>query len=71
MAYYTIMNTLDTYAIKGKTLTEKMIMFLDCLADIDGTTIEEIADANDCGKCKTWNEIVERLTELFRQGERI
>jgi hypothetical protein len=71
MAYYTIMNTLDTYALTGKKLTEKMAMFLDCLAEIDGTNIEEIADANDCGKCKTWAEIVEKLAELFKTGDRI
>ena len=52
---------------------------LDLLATIvrhcDSTTtveqfIQDFADANDCGICTTWEQVVEQLREQIKNGER-
>ena len=70
-AYFTIMNVLDEHALNGKELTPNTILFLDCLADIGEHEIPDIADANDCGRCSTWSEVVSELAENFKSGNRI
>ena len=33
--------------------------------------INTIGDANDCGCVATWDDLIDRLIELFNNGERI
>ena len=72
--YYAIINILD-YLAKHKYLSEEermeMYSILDKLLTTSGETIEDIANANDCGDCKTWIEIVDRFRELYTSGERV
>ena len=72
--YYAIVNILD-YLAKHKNLTEEKRMelyfILNKLLTTSGETIEDIANANDCGGCKTWIEIVDRFRELYTSGERV
>ena len=69
--YFTIMNLLDEYALNGKQPTANTILFLDCLAEMEDFKIEDIADANDCGKCETWADLINGLAENFKTGNRI
>jgi len=68
--YYAIMNILDYYAKRHKALTPDIIRILNSLASINGDEIPDIADTNDCGKCKTWSGIVRKLSKQFDNGER-
>ena len=69
--YYAIMNILDYYAKNHKRLDPYMKTFLNILAIKGDITIEDVADANDCGNCKTWAGIVRALSEQFKNGDRI
>lgn len=72
--YYAIMNILDYIALNelSKDKKENLYKSLDHLLSLlDGDTISDISSANDCGICNTWEEIVEKLRELFEEGERI
>lgn len=73
--YYNIMNILDAHAVQFEQLSPETIAELDRLAEGLGSEptkyyIESIADANDCGICDTWQEVVDALAELFEEGER-
>ena len=69
-AYFDIMNLLDAIATGETEPTAETIQRLDDLLRIDGGTVEDIADANDCGACKTWAEIIASLKRLHENGER-
>lgn len=73
--YYATINILDYLALYGdvipKTKKSRLYRVLIYLQSITGDTVEDIADANDAGDCKTWNELVERFKELHKKGERI
>ena len=71
--YYEMMNILDSVALSGKSLTPEQKRELDRLAAENGDIQDEIeatADANDCGFCSTWDDIVVALRKLFASGER-
>lgn len=68
--YYAIMNILDYYAKDEKYLESKMVYLLNYLALKDNIQISDIADANDCGECKTWPDVVKALSELYKAGDR-
>jgi len=73
--YYAIMNIVDCWALNkynlSETRREKLRRILDDLLDMSGDTIEDIADANDCGECHTWGQLIDAIRELFDTGERI
>jgi len=72
MDYYVdIMNLLDHVALSDRDLTEEEIDRLEFLSDHGGGNIPDIADANDCGYCDTWDDLVYALRDLHRTGERI
>lgn len=66
--YYAIVNIVDYLAKNGND--SKLYETLDTLLAMTDHTIEDIADANDCGGCSTWNELVDGIRELFETGER-
>ena len=70
-AYYEIMNILDEHAMHNRPLTMQDIMKLHSLAKENDLTIEDIADANDCGDCHKWTELVAVMKEQFKSGERV
>ena len=70
-SYYEIMNILDDHAIHNRPLTMPDIMQLHALAKENDITIEDIADANDCGDCHEWTELVAVMKEQFKSGERV
>jgi hypothetical protein len=73
--YYAIMNIVDYLALNKYSLSKErradLIYILDDLLDMRGDTIEDIADANDCGECQTWNQLIDGIRELFETGERV
>lgn len=75
--YVNIMNYLDDKALSGKLLDKVEIDQLNrniekySIADSATEFIRDIADANDCGDCKSWNELILALKDLFENGERI
>ena len=69
--YYAIMNIVDYLAINEDTpIKGSLYSILDRLSHLAEATIEDIADANDCGKCETWIELVEKIRKLHKSGER-
>ena len=73
--YYAIINIVDYLAINTYTISEtrrgELIHILDDLLDMIGDTIEDIADANDCGECHTWDQLIDAIMELFETGDRV
>ena len=74
--YYQIMNLLDEIALADRFPTTAEKQQLDELLAKDGSTIEDMADANDCYNtddelCHTWDEMVSALHILFEHGERV
>ena len=73
--YYAIINIVDYLALNKNTIAPKrraeLIYMLDDLRDMRGDTIADIADANDCGECHTWDQLIDAIRELFEIGDRV
>ena len=75
--YVNLMNFLDERAKESRLLNRVEITQLNnCvdrydLANNVKELIHDIADANDCGECNSWNELIAALHQLFITGERI
>ena len=75
--YVNLMNFLCEKALKGEMLTkvetDQLNHCIDKYDVADSVTelINDIADANDCGICKSWQDIVNALSEQFKNGERM
>lgn len=73
--YYATINIVDYLALYEDVIPKikksKLYRILFELQSITGDTVEDIADANDAGGCKTWSELVDRFKELHKKGERI
>lgn len=79
--YYAIINIVDFLALAEVDKLDQFELYriLDKLLAIDsacnGMPIDEefnaIADANDTGGVKTWQEMVEVFKELHKKGERV
>ena len=65
------MNILDDVAMNNKPLDMQTIYKLQNLASEAGIAIEDIADANDCGECHNWKELVDCLRDQFANGDRV
>lgn len=70
--YYAIMNILDYIALNNVTKENEISLYkiLDSLLSIEGSKIEDLADANDCGNVDNWADFVAKLKQLFENGER-
>ena len=75
--YVNLMNMLDKRAKENRLLNRTEITQLNicvnryAIADNATELIHDIADANDCGECNSWNELIAALHQLFVTGERI
>ena len=71
--YYAIMNIVDYIALNpvsaGRLYHLKHMMTE--LASMEDISILDIADANDCGKCETWDELIKAIREQFNRGDRV
>lgn len=71
--YYAIMNICDYLALHPETdeeIKRELRFMLPKLASAGDINVEALFDANDCGGCKSWDEFIEVLRELFKNGER-
>lgn len=71
MAYCQIVNMIDNIASHGRAAMECEISDIKSLAKEYGIEIDSFADANDCGKCFTWEEIIGAFRCLWASGERV
>ena len=74
--YVKLMNFLDKRALQNRPLNLVERRQLDhCIEkyteDELPQLIKDIADANDCGKCYGWNDIIAALRKLFVSGQRV
>lgn len=68
--YYRLMNELDQWALSGRFPGKSHKQRLDGLLLKADATIEDIADANNCGECHTWEDLISALHIQFEHGER-
>ena len=73
--YFKIIDIIDDIAKSQREATTEEICTIDALAKENNENIEEyisdLANANDCGDCHTWGEVIEAFKELWKNGERI
>ena len=75
--YVNLMNFLDKRAKENCLLSRFEIMTLNNaltrydVADNFISLIHDIADANDCGICNSWNDLIIALRKLHEVGDRI
>lgn len=76
--YYAIMNILDYLALHERLNEfEKDILYEMCETLVKFQSedrldfIHTCSDANDCGICESFQEMVIELRKLFKSGERI
>ena len=72
--YYAIMNIADYLALHGYTSQNDcptLYKMLKDLSAINFTSISDLADANDLGKCNTWTDVVVALKANFEKGDRV
>ena len=70
-SYWKIMNFIDSMILNNQPLTTRDLYKLQDMASAEGHTIEDIADANDCGECHTWQDLYNALKALHKSGERV
>lgn len=70
--YYAIVNILDGIALSNQNLTPELESALDIILMQTGSSIQDIADANDCeyDDNTTWNDMVNEFKRLWKEGER-
>ena len=79
--YFAIINIVDFLALSDidRENASELYRILDKLLRIDAEyseedindTFEAIADANDVGGVRSWQEMVGEFEEMFRTGERV
>lgn len=79
--YYSIVNIVDFIALADidKETQSELYRILDRLLRIESDysredindTFESIADANDAGGVKSWQEMVSVFKDMFKKGERV
>ena len=70
MKYYDMMDLLDTIALQNRKPTIEELKILDQYKAELNTTINDIAEANDCWT-SNWFDLVAQLAALHRNGERV
>lgn len=71
MAYCEIVNMIDNIAKHGRAATTSEMIDIKSMAEEHGIYVDEFADANDCGKCFTWEEVIGAFRCLWASGERV
>ena len=70
-SYYMITNIIDYITKNGKRATEDELGLIKGIAKEQDIYVEDFADANDCGKCYTWEEVIGAFRALWASGERV
>lgn len=69
--YYMIINVIDDIASNGRKATEHDLELIKAIAADNRIYVDDFADANDCGKCYTWEEVIGAFRSLLANGERL
>ena len=69
-SYYMIVNIIDDIAKNQRKATEHDMELIKGISKEAGIYVDDFADANDCGKCCTWEEVVGAFRVLWANGER-
>ena len=71
--YYAMVNVLDWWG-KQSGKREKPIETMRVLTNLQklspDNTPQAVGDANDCGECKTWWDVMRGFTEAWKNGDR-
>lgn len=68
--YYSIVNIIDDIASKARKTTEHDLALIKGIAKESNICVEDFADANNCGKCFTWEEVIGAFRSMWASGER-
>lgn len=76
LSYYVAVNLIDWFVttdwgdnerkVFGKVV--ELLVWLELNADLHP---EDVGDANDCGRCESWSDVVREFKKLIANGERI
>lgn len=66
-----ILNIIDDIAKNKRKATENDILMIKEIAKELGIYVDDFADANDCGKCYTWEEVIGAFRVLWANGLRV
>ena len=69
--YYMIVNVIDEIAKLDRKATEYDLELIIAIAAENRIYVDDFADANDCGKCYTWEEVIGAFRSLWANGERL
>ena len=73
--YFKIIDIIDGIAKIQRKATTEEIKIMNELAKKDGEDIKQyisdLANANDCGDCRTWEDVINAFKELWKNGERV
>lgn len=70
--YYSVVNLIDWFVTKGQQDDKATVMsILDQIEEIADIHPSEVGDANDCGVCDTWEEVIDGFQDLIKNGERV
>lgn len=75
-AYYMTVNLIDWFVTgdwgENKKKIYSKLMELLVWIEINANVLpEDVGDANDCGRCENWTQVVKGFEELIAKGERI
>lgn len=68
--YYSILNIIDDIAKHERKAKTIEIELIKEIAERAGIYVDDFADANDCGKCFTWEEVIGAFRAMWASGER-
>lgn len=67
--YINVMNYIDEFATTGKTPTDKDISKIRKMANDANIDVRDFADANDCGDCDNWSDVIKARRANYEAGE--
>jgi hypothetical protein len=75
-AYYLTINLIDWYVTsswgdKAEEAKKKVIRILKWIEETSDINPADVGDANNCGKCENWDDVISGFAELFTSGERV
>ena len=69
--YYMIINIIDDITKSERKAMEHEMELIKGIAKENNIYVDDFADANDCGKCFTWEEVIGAFRALWASGERV
>lgn len=73
-AYYAVVNIIDWYISltdKKEDTFDKVIALLEQIELESDINPADVGDANDCGSCESWEDVIDGFQHLTETGERI